>query len=1401
VEEALGLMEELGELERVHRLAPLLLGKLTAADRRLVARALPRLLRLRSLDRQDREEDGEARTRLAEERQREQRLLAETLGAERQRVPELLGSARSAEEQDTLLLLLGLALRAEELADAGVAAADPGRRAKLEAQVRGLHGQFAGTLDEAVAARAPGRPLGLLGALAARPAAVADLVEALPEGEALARVWRFGTAGKAAGRAPWLAVLLTADAFEVVSAASAEELVEKASAWAFARDGARLTLAYEDPAAFLQAPAGTTLALSGTHWLRSFGLRRPFRSALLVLPGPAGGQPEKAPLESQYRLLAPAASASPATTDPGTAALQLLPLAHTVAVAGPVVLGSAVPTRSGETGSPTLVAALEEGSPLPLAELLDGLPRASLAAFSGLPPRLWYEAGHLLTLAGVATTAVPRPGAAADLDRLLERYSTDSATTSAAATGWLLLGYGGMTPEQAAAYAVEKFTAYARAAETAFGAGRYPEAAATLEDALLVAEQTPALGQHLPELHRFAREATFAAGDLARSAHHAAALVTYWENTRPDSEEHADALLRLGLVLARQERFDRALPALQEAVEMLADLELTAQAAEALASMGVVLENATEYDRALESFGTAADLEAELDRDDLVAAQQVNIGRLYDLRLSRWARAKQHYLQALELYDASGNLPGVIQALLDTGRCERLLGNFPAAAERFGLARELLAEEPDPVLEAKVEMEQANNAWFQGRYQEAFERQQKVLATARAEGWALGEVLARNTGGLTWWTLGDNARALRELQRALEQATALEGRADEVATTLNNIGLVQREQGRFDDALVTLNRALEIDRRLQSRWAIAYDLRNIGLTLLRRGDAHAALPPLQEAAAEAEAIGDRVNEAKARLALAEARWALGERAAAGSFYLQALDLSRDMVLRETEWRALHGLARVRLAAGDAAGARELLYEAVAVVEGMRAAIKLEQLRDGFLTDKLDAYRLLVKVLVDQGESEQAFTVAERSRSRNFIDLLGNQRLTLRGAVEQDLYDRQQALQARREEHEALLAQAETDAERTAYRQALAALADEQTDLMLNIQLANPELASLVSVQPVDARQVRERLEPGVAVLAYYLLDDELLCWVLRDDRLALVRTPLSREALQEDIFAYRRLIQNLEPLADTSRDLYARLIEPLLPELAGVRTLGIIPHGPLHYLSFATLGDQEGYLVESFPLFYLPSASVLGYTLERRQAEPNRTVLAIGNPDLGAVSLELPFAEQEVGAIRWDFPEVTVLTGEKATESWVVRHLGEFGIIHLASHGEFDPVNPLFSALKLARGEETDGDLQAAEVFGLELNADLVVLSACQTGVGKVTGGDDVIGLNRAFFYAGTHAIVSSLWRVSDVSTAVLMKQFYRQLGRDRSKAASLRAAMLHVKTRYPHPGYWGAFTLSGDYQ
>jgi len=168
--------------------------------------------------------------------------------------------------------------------------------------------------------------------------------------------------------------------------------------------------------------------------------------------------------------------------------------------------------------------------------------------------------------------------------------------------------------------------------------------------------------------------------------------------------------------------------------------------------------------------------------------------------------------------------------------------------------------------------------------------------------------------------------------------------------------------------------------------------------------------------------------------------------------------------------------------------------------------------------------------------------------------------------------------------------------------------------------------------------------------------------------------------------------------------------------------------------------------------------------------------------------------------MKWDFPTVDILTREKATEGWLQEHISEYQIIHIASHGEFDSVNPLFSSLKLTRSSSADGNFEVNEVFGLEINADIVTLSACQTGLGDIVGGDELVGLNRAFIYAGTKSILSSLWRVSDISTAVLVKHFYRNYSHE-NKAESLRKAQLRVKRLYPHPSYWAGFSLAGDYR
>jgi CHAT domain-containing protein len=314
-------------------------------------------------------------------------------------------------------------------------------------------------------------------------------------------------------------------------------------------------------------------------------------------------------------------------------------------------------------------------------------------------------------------------------------------------------------------------------------------------------------------------------------------------------------------------------------------------------------------------------------------------------------------------------------------------------------------------------------------------------------------------------------------------------------------------------------------------------------------------------------------------------------------------------------------------------------------------------------------------------------------------------------------------------------------------------------------------------------------------------ENELVAWVVTKEKIDVVRVPLAEKELNILIADYRERMQKLAPIEEQAERLYSLLIKPVEPFIAGKRFLGIVPHGHLHYISFSSLRDGQNYLVEKHPLFYSPSASVMQFTFkEKAKRDRDIRVLALGNPDLGDFNYDLPLAEMEANAIKWDFPKVDIFTRENATESWLKEHISEYQIIHIASHGEFDPVNPLFSSLKLTRSKTADGNFEVNEVFGLEINADIVTLSACQTGLGDIVGGDELVGLNRAFIYAGTKSILSSLWRVSDISTAVLIKHFYRNYGHE-NKAESLRKAQLLVKRLYPHPSYWAGFNLAGDYR
>jgi CHAT domain-containing protein len=211
----------------------------------------------------------------------------------------------------------------------------------------------------------------------------------------------------------------------------------------------------------------------------------------------------------------------------------------------------------------------------------------------------------------------------------------------------------------------------------------------------------------------------------------------------------------------------------------------------------------------------------------------------------------------------------------------------------------------------------------------------------------------------------------------------------------------------------------------------------------------------------------------------------------------------------------------------------------------------------------------------------------------------------------------------------------------------------------------------------------------------------------------------------------------------------------------------------------------------------LPNASCLQYLVRPAKTE-SPALLALGNPDSGTPSLDLPHAQEEVKAIARLVEKHSLLTRKQASETTLKSSdWKNISLLHIAAHGRFVPANPLTSALLLAADDKNDGALEAFEIFLLSIQPRLVVLSACNTGIGIVHQGDEVQGLNRAFLYAGAGGVLSSLWKVPDEQTATLMESFYRDL-REMPAQRALRCAQLELIKKNPEPFYWAAFYVTG---
>lgn len=703
----------------------------------------------------------------------------------------------------------------------------------------------------------------------------------------------------------------------------------------------------------------------------------------------------------------------------------------------------------------------------------------------------------------------------------------------------------------------------------------------------------------------------------------------------------------------------------------------------------------------------------------------------------------------------------------------------------------------------------------QGRFQKAIQSAERAIqqfkaAGSRAQSYVGAWTSAHSQLGSAYRAVGDLARARATLEEGLALArNNLRGRHESQAEghLLNGLAAVAYAQQDYAAALAANTQAAQFFAAAESRlppnasdrirgkmrrWtARAYaGIGRAELALGHRDEAEAAFDRGLKAA---RASGLREMElellaGQGGLALARQDWtkALG-------LYQQAVTLAAQIKRTRSVPGLYVGQSRALAGLGRTDEAFAAARQAVTHIEEIRADLDDATLRSSFFDDKQGVYRHAVSLALEAQRPDEAFALAERSRSRTFLDLLGSQTTLSKGRT-RALVDEEVRLRAR-------LAAAQEDDSGTDETERPAAQVEvldrDYRAFLERVRKESLEQASLMAVEPVTLPEIQALLPEAATLLEYELDDAGAVMWIVERRRFAVVRLSGDRQALVGQIRRFRAALAGQAPIAEVqaqAQALYRRLIGPAREHIHGQRLI-VVPHGVLHYLPFAALRSPEGrWLVEDFALSTLPSASVLRYLVGKGAGAPSRA-LVVGNPDLGS-ALALPWAEREARLIGQREPDATVLIRADATEAQVKKLVETVGLVHFATHAELSESDPLSSAVLLVPGAGEDGRLEVREVFGLDLHARLVVLSACETGLGKLSRGDELVGLQRAFLYAGTPAVVTTLWKVDDRASFELVRAFYDRLAAA-GPVEALRQAQIETLRAFPHPFAWAAFEVT----
>jgi CHAT domain-containing protein/Tfp pilus assembly protein PilF len=849
----------------------------------------------------------------------------------------------------------------------------------------------------------------------------------------------------------------------------------------------------------------------------------------------------------------------------------------------------------------------------------------------------------------------------------------------------------------------------------------------------------------------------------------------------------------------------------------------------ALSGVGAVYYALGDHRQALNYLNQALLLQRAL-KDTAGEAKRLNdIGAVY-FALGEPQSALEYYQQALPMLRETGDRAGEASALNNMGAAFRLMGEPQQALAYFKQALSLQRSIDDP-REMAITLTNIGALHYRlGDAQQALDYYDQALPLRRKAGAIAGQAITLTNMGAAHLSLGNAQRAMDYLKQALSLTQDGQSRPEE-AQTLTMLAAASSAMGDNQQALEYLHRGLELWRAIGERQGESSALIRIGRIHRDQGESRLALKCLEDALRIARDIGETGNEAVALAEIARVNRDLG-------------DLDQALNRIETALNLVETLrARIR-------------------TDDLRASFLASKHNDyEFYIDLLMELRRLRPAA---GYDTLAFEASERARGRNLLQVLSAMRSDIHQGVDPLLLERQRSLQRRINAKERLRLrlvggnQIEKSAE---IEKELRALLAEHQEIQGQMLIQSPRYAALTNPVPLKLKEIqRQSLDRDTLLLEYALGEERSFLWAVTPTSLRAYALPGRAEIEAVALRAYGLLTRSNQRQYTGSSELAAAelsrmILGPVAAEL-GRKRLAIVSDGVLQYMPFGALPapDSAGAAPKWRPLIVdhevvsLPSASVLA-TMRREMSErprAARTVAVFSDPvfnpedprvnqakvhgeksnrDQSKTESDLARSAEETGLTsferlihtRKEADAIVALAtpeqGFKALDFTASRAtvtsagLDQYRIVHFATHGLLNSRNPELSGIVLSlvdeAGHAQDGFLRAYEIYNLKLNADLVVLSACGTALGKEIKGEGLAGLTRGFMYAGTPRVIASLWNVRDEATAELMKRFYRNMLVDKlSPAAALREAQISMwrEPRWTAPYYWAGFALQGEW-